>query len=98
MIFADWRHLGLAGLGVVLLLLLGIWWRRLSVAGALACLVVGGGLALTAVTVTLAAGPFVTPLYYAGCPLGCPGRRGYPLPFARMDMVGGARWRFSTSC
>ena len=35
------------------LLVLGVWWRRLSVAGALAGLVTGGGLALSATTLTV---------------------------------------------
>lgn len=61
------------------LLLLGIWWRRLSVAGALACLVVGGGLALTAVTVTLAAGPFDG---VAGALLAQPAAWTVPIAFA----------------
>ena len=34
------------------LLLLGVWWRRLSVPGAFAGLIVGGGLATTATIVT----------------------------------------------
>jgi Na+(H+)/acetate symporter ActP len=39
------------------LLLLGIWWTRLTAPGAVAGLLVGGGLAVTAVLVTLVAGP-----------------------------------------
>ncbi|MCF6474124.1 cation acetate symporter [Nonomuraea sp. MG754425] len=39
------------------LLVLGIWWRRLSTAGALAGLFVGGGLACGAVLVTIVGGP-----------------------------------------
>jgi Na+(H+)/acetate symporter ActP len=38
------------------LLVLGIWWRGLTAAGALAGLVTGGALAITAVLVTIAAG------------------------------------------
>lgn len=40
------------------LLILGIWWRGLSVAGALASLIVGGGLAVGAVLTALLLGPF----------------------------------------
>ena len=65
-IFADWRHLGLAGLGVVLLLLLGIWWRqqtrlwfRIMTGTFLAALLLCIGSYYM----------FVTPPYYAGCPL-----------------------------
>ncbi|MFI7614600.1 cation acetate symporter [Nonomuraea terrae] len=39
------------------LLVLGIWWRRLSTTGALAGLLVGGGLACAAVLVTITGGP-----------------------------------------
>jgi Na+(H+)/acetate symporter ActP len=39
------------------LLVLGIWWRRLTAYGAAAGLLVGGGLATTAVIVTIVAGP-----------------------------------------
>ncbi|WP_225830140.1 cation acetate symporter [Streptomyces sp. NK08204] len=38
------------------LLVLGIWWRRLTPPGAIAGLLLGGGSALTAVTVTIAGG------------------------------------------
>lgn len=40
------------------LLILGIWWRRLSVTGALAGLIVGGSLAISAVLTSLMLGPF----------------------------------------
>ena len=44
------------------LLLLGIWWRRLTAAGAVAGLVVGGGLSTTAVLLTMfGAGPSGAP-------------------------------------
>nr|MDQ2710075.1 cation acetate symporter [Actinomycetota bacterium] len=39
------------------LLVLGVWWRRLSVTGAAAGLVTGGLLALTATTITVLGGP-----------------------------------------
>ncbi|GAB2931769.1 cation acetate symporter [Nonomuraea fastidiosa] len=39
------------------LLVLGIWWRRLSTIGALAGLLVGGGLACGAVLITIVGGP-----------------------------------------
>ncbi|MFC5819731.1 sodium/solute symporter [Nonomuraea harbinensis] len=40
------------------LLVLGIWWRRLSTTGALAGLFAGGGLACLAVLVTITGGPY----------------------------------------
>jgi len=89
--FADWRHLGLAGFGVVLLVLLGIWWRQQT----------RRWYRIVAVTflaaVLLSVGSyymFVTPPHYAGCPMGCTGWRGYPLPFARMDLDGSSRVAF----
>ena len=89
--FADWRHLGLAGFGVVLLVLLGIWWRqqtrhwfRILMGTFLAALLLCIGSFYM----------FVTPAYYAGCPAGCPGWRGYPLPFARIEVAGGSRVAF----
>ncbi|ADG88842.1 hypothetical protein TBS_11440 [Thermobispora bispora] len=39
------------------LLVLGIWWRRLTTVGAMAGLLVGGGLAATAVLATMVGGP-----------------------------------------
>lgn len=61
------------------LLVLGIWWRRLSVAGALACLVVGGTVALVSVILTLAAGPFDG---WIGAALAQPAAWTVPLAFA----------------
>lgn len=89
--FADWRHLGLAGFGVVLLALMGIWWRQQTrrwyriVAATF----------LTAVLLSVGSYyMFVTPPHHAGCPAGCTGWRGYPLPYARMDLDGGSRVAF----
>ncbi|RAY13229.1 cation acetate symporter [Actinomadura craniellae] len=63
------------------LLVLGIWWRRLSVAGAVAGLVTGGGLAGMAVVWTIAAGP---PAGLAGAMLGQPAAWTVPAAFAVM--------------
>jgi cation/acetate symporter len=66
------------------LLVLGIWWPRLTVQGALAGLWVGGGTALAAVTVDLAGGPFAG---VAGALLGQPAAWTVPLAFAAAVVV-----------
>ncbi|HEX2314950.1 MAG TPA: cation acetate symporter [Thermomonospora sp.] len=66
------------------LLVLGIWWRRLTVAGALAGLVAGGGLAGTAVVWTIVAGP---PGGAAGALLAQPAAWTVPIAFAVMTGV-----------
>ncbi|MER7542685.1 cation acetate symporter [Actinomadura sp.] len=66
------------------LLVLGVWWRRLTVPGALAGLVAGGVLAGTAVIVTIAAGP---PSGFAGALLAQPAAWTVPIAFAVMIVV-----------
>ncbi|MFI7632629.1 cation acetate symporter [Nonomuraea sp. NPDC049400] len=66
------------------LLVLGIWWRRLSTTGALAGLLVGGGLACAAVLVTITAGPHDGP---AGALLAQPAAWTVPIAFAVMVSV-----------
>ncbi|SNT55073.1 Sodium:solute symporter family protein [Actinomadura meyerae] len=66
------------------LLVLGVWWRRLSVPGALAGLVTGGVLAGTAVIVTIAAGP---PSGLAGALLAQPAAWTVPIAFTVMILV-----------
>ncbi|MEV7006559.1 cation acetate symporter [Streptosporangium sp. NPDC051022] len=61
------------------LLVLGIWWRRLTSAGALAGLVVGGGLACGAVLVTITRGPHTG---LAGALLAQPAAWSVPVAFA----------------
>ncbi|WP_336205460.1 sodium/solute symporter [Nonomuraea sp. LPB2021202275-12-8] len=66
------------------LLVLGIWWRRLSTTGALAGLFVGGGLACAAVLATITGGP------YEGLPgalLAQPAAWTVPIAFAVMVAV-----------
>ena len=63
------------------LLVLGIWWSRLTVRGAVAGLVTGGTTALTAVVLTLAAGPFPGAV---GALLAQPAAWTVPLTFAVM--------------
>ncbi|MFF5265218.1 cation acetate symporter [Actinomadura viridis] len=66
------------------LLVLGVWWRRLTVAGALAGLVTGGALAGAAVVVTIAAGP---PSGLPGALLAQPAAWTVPVAFAVMIVV-----------
>ena len=66
------------------LLVLGIWWPRLTSRGALAALWVGGGTALFAVVLVLAAGPFTG---IVGALLGQPAAWTVPLAFAAAIIV-----------
>ncbi|GIH92731.1 cation acetate symporter [Planobispora siamensis] len=66
------------------LLVLGIWWRRLTSAGALAGLLAGGGLACGAVLVTIAGGPYTG---LAGALLAQPAALTVPVAFAVMVIV-----------
>nr|WP_203596377.1 cation acetate symporter [Actinomadura bangladeshensis] len=66
------------------LLVLGVWWRRLTVPGALAGLCTGGVLAGSAVIVTIAAGP---PAGLAGALLAQPAAWTVPIAFAVMIIV-----------
>ncbi|GAA4233607.1 cation acetate symporter [Actinomadura meridiana] len=66
------------------LLVLGVWWRRLTVPGAFAGLAVGGILAGTAVIVTIAAGP---PAGFLGAMLAEPAAWTVPVAFAVMIVV-----------
>ncbi|MFG2249191.1 cation acetate symporter [Spirillospora sp. NPDC048823] len=66
------------------LLVLGVWWRKLTVPGALAGLTAGGVLAGTAVIVTIAAGP---PGGFIGALLAEPAAWTVPVAFATMIVV-----------
>nr|BFE80993.1 hypothetical protein GCM10020093_035940 [Planobispora longispora] len=66
------------------LLVLGIWWRRLTSAGALAGLLTGGGLACVAVLTTIGGGPHTG---LAGALLAQPAAWTVPIAFAVMVVV-----------
>ncbi len=66
------------------LLVLGIWWRRLSTTGALAGLYVGGGLACLAVLATITGGPYEG---LAGALLAQPAAWTVPIAFTVMISV-----------
>ena len=83
--FADWRDLLLAVAGILVIILLAIWWRQQSRHWhrVLSLTFLGAfGLAFASIYF------FVVPPFYAGCPVGCAGWRGYPLPIARIDVSG----------
>jgi Na+(H+)/acetate symporter ActP len=70
------------------LLLLGIWWPRLTALGAAAGLLAGGGLAAMAVLVTILVGPLQG---WPGALLAQPAAWSMPLAFATMVVVSLAR-------
>ena len=86
--FAGWQDLVFAGLGLLMGGLLVVWWRQQSrrwysiFAGTLLL-----GMLLNVSSYFL----FVVPPHFAGCSVGCPGRLGYPLPFATIDLDGEAK-------
>lgn len=85
-LYVGWPHAALAVAGGILVTLLIIWWRQQT--RVWFRIVVGAFL----VALLLTIGSyylFVVPAYYAGCPQGCPGWRGFPLRFAEIT-VGGA--------
>ena len=83
--FADWLDLLVGMLGLLLIALLIIWWRQQTrywfriVAGTLLF-----ALVLSIASLYL----FVLPPHIVGCPGGCPGRSGYPLPVALISLTG----------
>lgn len=83
--FADWRDLLLAVAGSLVIALLAIWWRQQSRHWHRVLLLT---FLAAFVLAFLSIYFFVVSPYYAGCPDGCPGWRGYPLPIARIDLDG----------
>jgi len=83
--FADWGDLILAVGGLLAVTLALVWWsqqtrywHRIAILSFLAAF----GLAFASIYL------FWVPPYYAGCPSGCMGWRGYPLPVARITFDG----------
>ncbi|MFC6087281.1 sodium/solute symporter [Sphaerisporangium aureirubrum] len=66
------------------LLVLGIWWRRLTTTGAMAGLVAGGGLASAAVIAVIGGGPYTG---WAGALLSQPAAWTVPIAFVVMIVV-----------
>jgi hypothetical protein len=85
-IFAGWSDLGFALAGLLLALLLVLWWRQQTKVWLRVVL----GALLVALLLAIASFYFfVVPPHFAGCPTGCAGWRGYPLRIAlfRLDGV-----------
>lgn len=77
-LFADWSDLLFGLLAIFMLILLAIWWRQqISTWWLLlpAALVVAGFLCLGSLPI------FQVPPHFVGCPGGCAGWQGYPIPF-----------------
>ncbi|GIV76607.1 hypothetical protein FKZ61_011975 [Litorilinea aerophila] len=86
--FTDWRDLLLAAVGAVVVTLLIIWWRQQTRHWFRVCAATFlAGLLMCISSFYL----FVVPPYFASCPQGCPGWRGYPLPIARIGLDGVSR-------
>lgn len=81
--FADARDGILALLGALLILLLLIWWsQRTNKWPRIGLVTLLAAMILCTASFYL----FVTPAYQAGCPQGCTGYRGYPLPIAKVTL------------
>jgi lysylphosphatidylglycerol synthetase-like protein (DUF2156 family) len=86
--FANWPDLAFAGVGSVLVLLLIVWWRQqTSQWFRVTMITLLGALLLCIASFYL----FEVPAYYASCPQGCLGWRGYPRPFATTHFDGSAQ-------
>jgi len=80
--FAGWQDMIFAGIGLVFGVLLIIWWRQQSERWySIFAATLLAGMVLNVSSYFL----FVVPPYAAGCPNGCLGRLGYPLPFATVS-------------
>lgn len=83
--FAQWPDLLFAALGLLLGLLLLTWWRQQSERWySIFALTLLGAALIDVATYYL----FVVPPHVAGCPDGCAGQIGYPLPFALIGIDG----------
>jgi hypothetical protein len=83
--FATWRDLALALGGLLAVTFLIIWWRQQTrnwYRIVLAAFLVAFALCFASIYL------FEVPPYLAGCPEGCNGWRGYPLPVARITRAG----------
>ncbi len=83
--FSTWRDVALALGGLLAISFLIVWWRQQTRHWHRIILVTFLlAFALTFASIYL----FEVPPYFAGCPTGCSGWRGYPLPVARITQAG----------
>jgi hypothetical protein len=83
--FATWRDLALALGGLLAISFLIIWWRQQTrnwLRVVLLTFLLAFGLSFASIYL------FEVPPFFAGCPSGCNGWRGYPLPVARITQEG----------
>jgi hypothetical protein len=83
--FATWRDLALALGGMLAIAFLIVWWRQQTRHWhriVLVTFLVAFLLSFASIYL------FEVPPYFAGCPEGCNGWRGYPLPVARITQAG----------
>ncbi len=83
--FARWSDLAFAGVGLILGIFLLIWWRQQSERW---YSIFAGSLFFAAIFDLASFYFFVLPPHQVGCPDGCPGQLGYPLPFALLRSGG----------
>jgi hypothetical protein len=83
--FATWRDVALAIGGLLAITFLVVWWRQQTRHGyriVLVTFLIAFALAFASIYL------FEVPPHLAGCPDGCSGWRGYPLPVARITQEG----------
>jgi hypothetical protein len=86
--FTGWLDLAFATVAALLVLLLIIWWQQQT----RHWFRVAMGTLLIALLLNIGSFYFFeVPAYYASCPAGCPGWRGYPRPFATVPLDGRAQ-------
>ena len=83
--FANWLDLSFALVGIILLILMIIWWRQQTPNW---FRIVMGTFLISLLLCIRSYSLFVVPPYYVGCPAGCPGWRGFPLPLAKVAIDG----------
>lgn len=83
--FATWPDLIFAFVSLLFILLLIIWWRQQTVYW---FRITVGALLFALILNISSYYLFVVPVYFTGCPGGCPGWRGYPRPIAYIQLDG----------
>lgn len=87
-LYSSWLDLILAIVGVALIVLIIVWWRQQTIHWFRVVM----STFLLALTLCISAYYlFVVPAYYVSCPQGCPGWRGFPLRFARIELDGSSQ-------